>query len=97
MAPRYAVSDSDSGDERPLPSTAKMEKALRDAVAGVFRARNMDELTVKRMRMAAEKTLGLEEGFFKRDAEWKGESERIIKDEVVSLDTFCDLKEGELS
>ena len=85
MAPRYALSDSDSGDERSLPSTAKMEKALRDAVAEVFRSRKMDQLTVKRMRLAAEKALGLEEGFFKHDAEWKGESERIIKDEVVSV------------
>lgn len=93
MPPRYAVLDSDSEDKPSTPSVAKMEKALRDAVAEVFRSGKMEELTVKRVRMAAEQALGLTEGFFKGDTEWKGESDRIIKDEVVSWEYGCDLKD----
>lgn len=87
MPRRYALSDSESEDEHLVtsdPSEKDMEQALRDAVGGTYRAGNMEDLTVKRMRMAAENRLGLEGGFFKRDPEWKGRSDWIIKDEVVS-------------
>lgn len=91
MAPRYALPDSESEDEQPgksTPSTAKLEKALREAVGDVFKSGNMEELTVKRVRLAAEKKLGLDQGWFKGDAEWKEESDRIIKDEVVCVVLF---------
>lgn len=86
---RYAVSDSDdesaSESATPgVPSDEKLEKGLRDTVAKIYKAGNMEELTVKRVRLATEKALGLEEGFFKADAQWKEESDRIIKEEVVS-------------
>ena len=87
MAPRYALSDSEDEPETQSaptrPSAQAMEKALREAVARTFKSGNMSELTVKRMRIAAEKSLGLDDGFFKGHAEWKGRSDSIIKDEVV--------------
>ncbi|GIK01339.1 hypothetical protein Aspvir_005373 [Aspergillus viridinutans] len=88
MAPRYAVSESDDdSDSNQLaaaskPSDEALEKALRDAVAKIYRSAKMEELTVKRVRLAAERALGLEEGFFKGDSAWKSKSDLIIKDEV---------------
>ena len=85
MAPRN-TSDSDS--DEPLapsrPSDKAINKALRDVVANIFKSGKMEELTVKRVRLAAEKALGIEEGFFKGDATWKTKSDQIIKEEVVS-------------
>ncbi|PWY92662.1 hypothetical protein BO70DRAFT_357806 [Aspergillus heteromorphus CBS 117.55] len=44
----------------------------------------MEELTVKRVRQAAEKAINLEEGFYKTQGNWKSRSEEIIKDQVES-------------
>jgi hypothetical protein len=49
----------------------------------VLRVGNLEELTVKRVRLATEKALGIDEGFFKRDEQWKTKSDQIIKDEAV--------------
>jgi len=62
-----------------------LEKGLRDAVAKIFQSGRMEELTVKRVRLATEKALGLEDGFFKGDEIWKLRSDRIIKQEAVCL------------
>lgn len=89
MPRRYALSDSESESDQLLssarsgPSEDAMEKALRDAVARIYHEGNMEDLTVKRVRAAAESSLGLDEGFFKADAGWKARSDGIIKDEVV--------------
>lgn len=86
MAPKYSLSDSESeaeADAATVPSDAVLEQALRDEVAVIFKSGNMEELTVKRVRLAAEKKLGLEEGFFKTKGDWKTRSDQIIKDEVV--------------
>lgn len=91
MPRRYVLSDSESEPESDQsraptpsgPSEDAMERALREVVVRIYQAGNMEELTVKRVRGAAERSLGLDEGFFKGDAEWKGRSDRIIKDEVV--------------
>ena len=83
----YTRKMSDSESDQPLvasrPSDSDLTGALRDVVGGIFASGNMDELTVKRVRLAAEKKLGIEEGFFKRDGEWKTRSDQVIKDEVV--------------
>jgi len=89
MASRKVLPDSDSGSDSDRltssrPSDEQLAKALRDVVADTFKSGNSDELTVKRMRLAAEKALGIEEGFFRGDSEWKTKSDQIIKDEVVS-------------
>jgi hypothetical protein len=89
MAPRYAVSDSDDdSDSSQLaapskPSDDALEKALRDAVAKIYQSGKMEELTVKRVRLAAERVLEIEEGFFKGDSAWKSKSDQVIKDEAV--------------
>lgn len=79
---------SDSESDQPLagsrPSDCDLTKALRDVVGDVFASGKMEELTVKRVRLAAEKKLKIEEGFFKGDGEWKARSDQVIKDEVVS-------------
>jgi hypothetical protein len=89
MSPRYTVADSDSESEPdqsatpPHPSDKELERALREAVARIFKTGKMEELTVKRVRLAAEKALKLQEGFFKSNDDWKARSDTIIKDEVV--------------
>ena len=66
------------------PSATALEGALRRVVKNVYESGNMEELTVKRVRTAAEEQLGLEEGFFKTDEEWKERSKAFISGEVVS-------------
>ena len=91
MPPKYTMftmSDSESEAEREvsnIPSDQVLEKTLRDQVATIFKSGNMEELTVKRVRLAAEDTLGLTAGYFKSTGDWKARSENIIKDEVVRL------------
>lgn len=79
---------SDSESDQPLvasrPSDTTLTQALRDVVAGIFKSGKVEELTVKRVRLAAEKKLGIEEGFFKDDGDWKKRSDQIIKEEAVS-------------
>ncbi|KAJ5161086.1 hypothetical protein N7492_006478 [Penicillium capsulatum] len=85
MAPKYTLSDSESEAEASVPanpSDKALERGLRDEVAGIYKSGKMDELTVKRVRLAVEKALGLTEGFFKTTGDWKTRSDQIIKDEV---------------
>ncbi|KGO48375.1 hypothetical protein PEXP_041760 [Penicillium expansum] len=88
MPPKYTMSDSESEAEVEVPNTPSdqtLEKGLRDQVATIFKSGNMEELTVKRVRLAAEETLGLTAGYFKSTGDWKARSENIIKDEVVGV------------
>ncbi|KAG0154144.1 hypothetical protein PDIDSM_1524 [Penicillium digitatum] len=83
------MSDSESeadGEVLHTPSDQTLEKGLRDQVATIFKSGNMEELTVKRVRLAAEDTLGLTAGYFKLTGDWKARSENIIKDEVEIQD-----------
>ncbi|KAJ5652062.1 hypothetical protein N7507_009488 [Penicillium longicatenatum] len=85
MGPKYKLSDSESESEPvvlAVLSDKQLEQGLRDEVAGIFKSGNMEELTVKRVRLAAEKKLGLAEGYFKTTGDWKARSEQIIKAEV---------------
>ncbi|GKZ23090.1 hypothetical protein AbraIFM66951_004841 [Aspergillus brasiliensis] len=86
MAPRYALSSSEPESEAESasgrPTDGALEQALRDAVTKVYKSGKMEELTVKRVRLAAEKALQLEEGFYKTQGDWKTRSEQIIKDQV---------------
>ncbi|KAH8426838.1 putative transcriptional regulator [Aspergillus melleus] len=98
MAPRYALSDSEaeSEPEQPTaPSDDALEKALRDTVAEIYKTGNMEELTVKRVRLAAEKSLELEPGFFKADDAWKAKSEQIIREAVESQDNASEQSDGD--
>lgn len=64
-------------------SHATLEQALRDIVHRAYKTGDLNDLTVKRVRTAAEKSLDLEDGFYKNDPSWKEESRRIIQSEVV--------------
>ncbi|KAK6006633.1 hypothetical protein QM012_005641 [Aureobasidium pullulans] len=68
---------SESGlSETAHPSDAILEKTLRDIV----RKAEVDPITVKRVRTAAEERLGLDAGFFKSHDEWNEKSKEIIED-----------------
>ncbi|OQE24084.1 hypothetical protein PENFLA_c010G02655 [Penicillium flavigenum] len=85
----FTKSDSESDPENEvsnIPSDQIVEKTLRDQVAAIFKSGNMEELTVKRVRLAAEDILGLTAGYFKSTGDWKARSENIIKDEVEIQD-----------
>lgn len=88
MAPKYAVSDSDSEPEANTfnaPSDTTLEQALADEVVSRWKAGRHEELTVKRVRQAVEQSLKLEDGFFKTTGDWKARSEEIIRSKVVRL------------
>ena len=74
---------SDSSLSSVTPSQTALEQALRNAVQRVYKLGNLEELTVKRIRAAAEQDLDLEEDFFKTDTIWKVKSKNIIESEVV--------------
>ncbi|CRG88193.1 hypothetical protein PISL3812_05220 [Talaromyces islandicus] len=93
MPPRYAFydsSDEETGETDNKCSDERLEKGLRDTVASIFRSGKLEELTVKRVRLATETTLGLEEGFFKAHQEWKPRSETVIKEEAAAQDQAQD-------
>ncbi|KAK2810144.1 hypothetical protein FQN49_008554 [Arthroderma sp. PD_2] len=75
-------SESETQSSTELPGPETLEQGLRDTVANIYKSGKLDELTVKRVRLATEQKLGLEEGFFKNHNEWKPRSDEIIKDEV---------------
>lgn len=88
MAPKYALSDSESeleADTPNVPSDTTLEQALRDEVTSRFKTGRREEITVKRVRLAVEEELKLEAGFFRATGNWKEKSEEIIRNQVVRL------------
>ena len=67
-----------------IPSDRALTEAIREAVQNVFAAGDMENLTVKRVRMAVEEKLDLKEDFFKRDENWSQRSKALIEEESVS-------------
>ena len=84
---RMSDSSSLSGSQ---PSDAAIEEALRNVVRNIYRTGNLEELTVKRVRNAAEKRLDLQKDFFKDYPSWKDRSKSIIQIEVVGTAHCCD-------
>lgn len=68
-----------------VPSDAKLERALRDAVRDVYKTGDLENLTVRRIRKAVQENLALEEDFFKSNNQWKEESKSVIQSEVVGI------------
>ena len=62
---------------------SQLESALRSAVRRCYKSKDLESLTVKRVRKAAEEKIGLEEDFFKNDDRWKEKSKSVIQSEVV--------------
>lgn len=76
-------SDSELFNPAP-PSDVILEKTLRDIV----RKAEVDPITVKRVRAAAEQRLGLDENFFKSHNEWNEKSKDIIEAAFVRCNTY---------
>lgn len=74
---------SDSSLSDGPPSDATLEQALRHAVQDVYKRGDLEQLTVKRIRKAAEEDLDLQDDYFKQDTAWKEKSKAIIESEVV--------------
>ena len=65
------------------PSDAALKEALQGVVQEIYESQKVEDLTVKRVRIAAEKRLGLQQDFFKDHPVWKDRSKDIIQAEVV--------------
>jgi hypothetical protein len=78
------MSDSELSDAAAIPSDAILEKTLRDIV----RKAEVDPITVKRVRTAAEERLGLDPGFFKGHDEWEEKSKDIIEAAFVCFNAY---------
>jgi hypothetical protein len=78
------MSDSDLSEAMsPPPSDSTLEKQLRVEVGKRFKAGTEDTMTVNQIRQAAEKSLGLDIGFYVGHSKWKAESKTIVRDEMV--------------
>ena len=73
-------------------SDTNLERSLRRAVEQKYSAGKQEEISVNAIRRASERELRLDEGFYVNGGEWgegkvdwKTESKRVIKDEVVRL------------
>jgi hypothetical protein len=78
------MSDSDLSEAMsPTPPDSTLEKQLRIEVGKRFKAGTVDTMTVNQIRQAAEKSLGLDNGFYVGHTKWKAESKTIVRDEMV--------------
>jgi hypothetical protein len=78
------MSDSDLSEAMsPTPPDSTLEKQLRIEVGKRFKAETVDTMTVNQIRQAAEKSLGLDTGFYVGHTKWKAESKIIVRDEMV--------------
>jgi hypothetical protein len=63
-------------------STPRIERAITSIIASLYATDNMTDLTVKRVRSAAEAECGLPPGFLREDA-WKERSKAFIEAEAL--------------
>jgi len=77
-----------SDSEVDVPSEAVISQKLRDVVIAIHKSGNAEDLTLKRVRVRAEKELSLPDGFLKTDSKWKEQSKDIIGDAVVCIDNL---------
>jgi hypothetical protein len=74
-----------SDSEGAIPSEAAISQKLRDVVISIHKTAKPEDLTVKRVRVRAEKELSLPDGFLKKDPVWKQKSQDTILAAVVSM------------
>lgn len=67
----------------PIPEDYAIEETLRAIVARLHRSGDHSDLTVKRVRKAAELELELPDDYLKENQAWKTKSKDIIADEHV--------------
>ena len=66
------------------PPPIAIESIIHDIIAELYRTNKLEEITVKRVRTAAEQELSLEPGWFKSHAEWRNRSKNFIAEEAVN-------------
>lgn len=78
------MSDSELSDapDMGIPPDFELENSLRREVNRATAA--AEDITLKIIRTASEKRLGLPEGFYRDHPVWKGKSKTIVHDQVVS-------------
>jgi hypothetical protein len=74
-------SELSEASRTPVPPDAEMEQSLRHEVVKATEA-GVD-FTLRQIRTASEKKLGLPEGFYKEHQSWKDKSKEIVQDEIV--------------
>jgi hypothetical protein len=84
---------SDSEGDASIPDDSQIEGTLRAIIARIYKSGHHDDLTVKRVRTAAEEQIDLPEGFFKQSSDWNERSKTVITDEVVRLISLPILQE----
>jgi hypothetical protein len=65
------------------PAPVAIESTIRDIISELYHTKKLDELTVKRVRIAAEQELSLDPGWFKTHEVWKDRSKKFIEEEAV--------------
>jgi hypothetical protein len=78
-----------SDSEGAIPSGDAISQKLRDVVISIHKTAKPEDLTVKRVRVRAEKELSLPDGFLKKDPVWKQKSQDTILAAVVSIHLSC--------
>ena len=56
---------------------------FRSIVDKLWKAQKLEDLTIKKVRAAAEEELDLEDGWFKGEEDWNEKSKELIKNAVV--------------
>jgi len=74
---------SDAESDVSPPSDDRVEDGLRVVVGQIFKSGNHENLTLKRVRKAAEDELNLPANFFRSNDDWKERSKDFITAEVV--------------
>jgi hypothetical protein len=72
--------------EMSSPAPVAIESTIRDIISELYRTNKLEELTVKRVRIAAEQELSLDPGWFKTHEVWKDRSKKFIEEEAVCED-----------
>ncbi|KAK5277732.1 hypothetical protein LTR16_009421, partial [Cryomyces antarcticus] len=85
--PDYAEKPDSLNSNEPavnVPSDARLGAALRHATKAIFKTGNREELTVKRIRAAAEEEVSFDDHrhFYKTTPDWDKRSKDIIKETV---------------
>lgn len=77
------MSDSELSDapDVGIPPDFELENSLRREVNRA--TKNDEEITLKSIRTASEKKLGLPENFYKDHGVWKSKSKTIVHDQIV--------------
>ena len=74
---------SDVEPKLPAPSDLKLENQLRLEVKKRFRDGTQETVTINQIRQAAEKSLGLRDGWYAGPLAWKARSKTVIREEMV--------------